>query len=182
MIPLRQIHIPTPCQASWDGMEGDAQKRFCTGCQKHVHNLSEMTGEQAQALLLVRAGEHVCVRFTPNAAGTPQTREDVTRTVRPWRRRLAVALSSVLAVALGGLNAGCGIVPVPAGLRALVSRLSPTSPMHTMGSISVSPPPSVTTMGSPAPFPAKPKAAKPAHAAHHAHHSSRQSHHKGVVK
>lgn len=113
MIPLPQIHIPTPCHESWEAMTGDARARFCTGCRKHVHNLSEMTRDEARTVL-ERAEEHICVRFFPGADGRPLTCEDrvpvlpvpdapVFRTNGP--RRLAAAASWVVAVLAAGL--GC---------------------------------------------------------------------------
>ena len=53
--PLDVIRVKTPCHESWDAMTGDAKTRFCSGCQRHVHNLSAMPREEAERLLW-RAG------------------------------------------------------------------------------------------------------------------------------
>ncbi|MDQ2686636.1 MAG: hypothetical protein M3Y28_02090 [Armatimonadota bacterium] len=108
MIPLKHIHVPTPCDESWEGMEGDAQARFCDSCRHRVHNLSEMTRDEAQALLNEAEGR-LCVRFVPNANGTPLTRDELAATQPArrfaWPRRWAAALSWTIAV----LTAGAGV-------------------------------------------------------------------------
>ncbi len=71
-IPLAQIPIAEPCSMDWNQMSGDAQKKFCQGCQKHVHNLSAMTRTAAEQLLCESAG-HLCIRYEFNANGTVKT-------------------------------------------------------------------------------------------------------------
>jgi hypothetical protein len=61
-MPLEVIRVEEPCKADWDAMTGDAARRFCAGCQKHVHNLSAMPREEAERLVCESAG-HLCVRF-----------------------------------------------------------------------------------------------------------------------
>lgn len=56
------ITVASPCAADWDSMAGSDQVRFCTHCEKHIHNLSEMT--RGEALRLVRSsGGNLCVRY-----------------------------------------------------------------------------------------------------------------------
>ncbi len=66
-ISLSQLSIKEPCHADWNAMTGDQSKRFCTGCQKHVHNLDTLTQPQIDALFEESAGK-LCVRYTPPAA------------------------------------------------------------------------------------------------------------------
>lgn len=47
----KQIPIEEPCHQDWEQLRGDERRRFCSQCDKHVHNLSAMTKAQAQALL-----------------------------------------------------------------------------------------------------------------------------------
>ena len=55
-MPLEVIRVDEPCKADWDAMTGDAARRFCAGCQKHVHNLSAMPREEAERLVCESAG------------------------------------------------------------------------------------------------------------------------------
>ena len=43
-------------------MEGDDQVHLCGGCRKSVYNLSEMTYDEAQAIVS-RLEDRLCVRF-----------------------------------------------------------------------------------------------------------------------
>jgi hypothetical protein len=61
-IPLTQIEIASPCDASWEDMSGDDRTRFCHHCHKNVYNLSALSGDAARALLQAR-GEDLCIRF-----------------------------------------------------------------------------------------------------------------------
>lgn len=74
-----QVHIDSPCHESWEGMAGDSERRFCGVCQKHVHNLSEMRHDDAQALLRASAGDNLCVRYSAEEDGTLRFRDLVPR-------------------------------------------------------------------------------------------------------
>lgn len=76
---MNQVPIDSPCHESWDAMAGDAERRFCGVCQKHVHNLSEMRHDEAQSLLRASGGEHLCVRYTAEEDGTLRFRDLVPR-------------------------------------------------------------------------------------------------------
>lgn len=43
-------------------MTGDDKRRFCEGCQLHVHNLSAMSHQEQQSLLS-KQGERQCVAY-----------------------------------------------------------------------------------------------------------------------
>ncbi|MBK7826687.1 hypothetical protein [Nannocystis sp.] len=73
------VTIDSPCHESWEAMQGDAARRFCGVCQKHVHNLSAMAHDEAQALLAAKAKEHLCVRYSSEADGTLRFRDLVPR-------------------------------------------------------------------------------------------------------
>lgn len=115
MIPLKQISVPTHCDEAWDGMAGDAQARFCESCSHHVHDLSQMSRAEAQALL-DRTQGRLCVRYVPDANGAPLTREDLTITSParrlPWPRRWAAAVSWVVAVLMTGAGVARAAVSV----------------------------------------------------------------------
>ena len=50
-------------------MEGDAARRFCGVCSKHVHNLSAMNVDDADELLRASAGQELCVRYQAESDG-----------------------------------------------------------------------------------------------------------------
>lgn len=60
-----EVPIPAPCPADWNAMTGDARKRFCSTCDKHVHDLSAMTERQAR----VAAKPGSCVRYAHDRFG-----------------------------------------------------------------------------------------------------------------
>lgn len=84
----RTVRIDTPCHESWDAMTGDSERRYCGVCEKHVHNLSAMNHDEAQALLTASAGEHLCVRYSAEADGALRFRDLVpkARLTRGLRR------------------------------------------------------------------------------------------------
>ena len=59
------IEIKSPCSESWDAMSGNKKMRFCSHCDKHVNNLSEMTRKQAMRLVRDSNGR-LCVRYVKN--------------------------------------------------------------------------------------------------------------------
>ena len=107
-ISLDLIEIASPCHVSWDEMTGDERSRFCRHCKLSVYNLSEMTRDEAEALIASREGR-ACVRLYRRADGTVLTR-DCPVGVRYLRQRFtrAVAALASLFVALlsGTLLAG----------------------------------------------------------------------------
>src|SRR3954468_24453473 len=70
--PLDVIRVQEPCHESWDAMAGDEKRRFCSGCRRHVHNLSAMPREEAERLICESAGR-LCVRYEESAGGVPVT-------------------------------------------------------------------------------------------------------------
>ncbi len=66
---LDNIRVAAPCGADWSRMEGDERVRACGDCQKNVYNLSGMTREEAEALILEKEGR-LCVRYYRRADGT----------------------------------------------------------------------------------------------------------------
>ncbi len=63
----KSLKIAEPCDASWDHMHGDEQRRFCDSCTKHVHHLSQMTRREAETLLTGQDG--LCVRYSYDTFG-----------------------------------------------------------------------------------------------------------------
>jgi hypothetical protein len=125
---LDDVRIASPCSASWDEMTGDARVRFCGKCAKNVYNLSEMTRDEAEALLAQseRAEARMCVRLYKRRDGTVLTADCPVGVKRKNIRR-------VVAVAAGTLGAGA-LASVAASFTMMGAR-APTERMGeaTMG-------------------------------------------------
>ena len=68
-VALDQIKVAAPCTAEWRFMLGNERVRFCGQCSQYVYNLSEMTREQVEDLVLRHEGR-LCVRFYRRRDGT----------------------------------------------------------------------------------------------------------------
>ncbi len=69
---LSTVRIASPCHADWDSMAGNHRQRFCSQCQRHVYNISEMTRREANRLLAKEEGG-ICARLYRRADGTVLT-------------------------------------------------------------------------------------------------------------
>jgi len=67
--PLDKIKVAAPCTADWRHMYGNERVRFCGQCSQNVYNLSALTREQAEDLILRHEGR-LCVRFYRRKDGT----------------------------------------------------------------------------------------------------------------
>jgi hypothetical protein len=59
---LDNIRVAAPCKEDWAGMQGDARVRHCLRCDQNVYNLSDMTRDEAESLILAKEGK-LCVRY-----------------------------------------------------------------------------------------------------------------------
>jgi hypothetical protein len=59
---LDNVTIASPCKEDWAQMTGDARVRHCLRCDQNVYNLSDMTREEAETLILEKEGK-LCVRY-----------------------------------------------------------------------------------------------------------------------
>ncbi len=100
---LDRIQVASPCNESWDTMTGNDQARFCGRCEKNVYNLSAMTREAAEALLVAKEGK-ACVRYFQRPDGTVLT-ADCPVGVRRKRVRMVAAVTAVTALAAGAMSA-----------------------------------------------------------------------------
>lgn len=69
---LDKIKVAAPCAANWHNMYGNDRVRFCGQCKLYVYNLSAMTKEQAEEVILGAEGK-LCVRFYQRKDGTMLT-------------------------------------------------------------------------------------------------------------
>ncbi|HVV84397.1 MAG TPA: hypothetical protein VHE35_15120 [Kofleriaceae bacterium] len=113
---LDNIRIASPCTAAWSAMVGDERVRHCGACDKDVFNLSAMTRDEAEALIVEKAGK-LCARYFQRADGTILLADCAVGVKRRRRRRLVAAGTAALLAASGGLYAmrGAAKVAVPDG-------------------------------------------------------------------
>jgi hypothetical protein len=71
-ITVDEIKIASPCDVPWSGMQGDQFVRSCDACEKNVYNLSLLTREEANTLILEKEGK-LCVRLFQRFDGTVLT-------------------------------------------------------------------------------------------------------------
>ena len=100
---LPNLRVAAPCTADWNAMTGDARVRACAQCNKHVYNLSEMTRDEAEALILAKEGR-LCVRYYKRLDGTILLK-DCTVGVKQRRRRRIVAGAAAMLAATGAFGA-----------------------------------------------------------------------------
>ena len=126
------IHLPLPCQESWDAMTPTADGRHCAACQKTVVDFTQKTDAEILALLAQAAGQ-TCGRFGNDQLNRPllAAASHSASRLSYWRAWLA------LAVAAWGLRAS----------SATASAHLPTSPHATHPRKKAGPPPARPTSG-----------------------------------
>ena len=102
--PLANITIASPCQADWNEMYGDNRKRFCGDCKLNVYNLSGMTRDEAETLIMNAEGR-LCVRFYKRADGSVITQDCPVGWAKVKQRAnvIATAFASILIALLTGV-------------------------------------------------------------------------------
>ncbi|HWN11395.1 MAG TPA: ankyrin repeat domain-containing protein [Pyrinomonadaceae bacterium] len=93
---LKNLSIPSPCEADWNSMKGNDQVRFCEHCELSVHNLSKMTRHQAERLVS-RANGRLCVQFVSGENGKPLLAEAGMKLHRISRRVSRIAAGAFTA-------------------------------------------------------------------------------------
>jgi hypothetical protein len=99
---LDQIRVASPCTADWTQMTGDERTRHCGECQKDVYNLSGMTREEAEALVIEHNGD-LCVRYYQRHDGTILLADCTVGVAHKRRHRRTAARAAALVA--GGLAA-----------------------------------------------------------------------------
>lgn len=99
---LPNLKVATPCSADWAAMSGDERVRACGSCNKHVYNISTLTREEAEALILEKEGR-LCVRYYQRHDGTILLK-DCSIGITQKRKRRVIAIGA-LALLGGGVFA-----------------------------------------------------------------------------
>ncbi len=97
---------------------GDDVVRHCRKCDKDVFNLSNMTRDEAEELIVATAG-NLCARYYQRADGSIMTSDCSVGVTRLRRRKLFAA----------------GVLAVAAGAGALTYELARAEREHTMGAV-----------------------------------------------
>jgi len=111
---LRSVQIAAPCPVPWDDMEGDGAVRRCKLCAKDVHDLSAMTADEAERVLVVSGGT-ACVRLYRRPDGTVMTSDCAkgVEQVRERRNERIFLVAAAAAVAAGAALANAVKDPPP---------------------------------------------------------------------
>lgn len=127
-ISLSVIKVASPCTASWDAMSGDDRTRFCGQCAQYVYNLSEMTRDEAEALILENEGK-LCVRYYKRADGTVMTKDCPVGWRAIQRRMLLIggAAGAVFVAAFGILTFGVFAASVRGNGRGGIEFVNPVA-------------------------------------------------------
>lgn len=117
---LSHVRVASPCPASWNSMTGDERVRFCDQCHLHVYNLSGLSREEAERLVLEREGR-LCVRFFQRADGTMLT-QDCPKGWRLVKRRAWQLLVRSAAIGVACFAGAIGLAAAPRGAGSLRMR------------------------------------------------------------
>jgi hypothetical protein len=93
--PLDSLEITSPCTVSWHRMKGSRSVRHCPACELNVYNISEMSREQARALI-ERVEGRVCLRLRRRRDGTLVTGDCWARIRAARRRGLLAAIGTTI--------------------------------------------------------------------------------------
>ena len=98
---LSGIRVASPCTVDWNAMTTvDERVRHCGSCKKNVYNLSSMTREEAETLLLAKEGR-LCVRYYQRNDGTILLKDCMIAPSAAKRRLIAAGAAALLATASG---------------------------------------------------------------------------------
>jgi hypothetical protein len=102
--PLNHLKIASPCRANWDEMYGDNRKRFCGECKLNVYNLSGMTRDDADALIINAEGR-LCVRYYMRPDGSVITEDCPVgwAKVKQRTKLMATAFASMIVALFSGV-------------------------------------------------------------------------------
>ena len=122
---LDNIRIASPCPADWEQMRGDDRVRACDQCQKNVYNLSELTRDEAEALIIEKNGD-LCGTYYQRKDGTILLKDCEIGVARNRKRKVIAAGAAAL---LGGA----------AGLFALAHRSKDEALQPMTGGLTIEP-------------------------------------------
>lgn len=103
---LQRIYVASPCNVPWESMQGDDHVRHCASCDKEVFDLSSLTRDEAEKLLIEKKGK-LCAQYYRRADGTVLTADcSVGVAKKKKARRKAAVVAGAFAAAAAGAIAG----------------------------------------------------------------------------
>ena len=103
---LQRIYVASPCNVPWESMQGDDHVRHCASCDKDVFDLSSLTRDEAEKLLIEKKGK-LCAQYYRRADGTVLTADcEVGVAKKKKARRKAAVVAGAFAAAAAGALAG----------------------------------------------------------------------------
>ena len=103
--PLDNVRVASPCSANWDEMYGNNRQRHCGECKLNVYNLSEMSKQEAENLIMNTEGR-LCARFYRRPDGTVITKDCPVgwQAFKKSMSRFWTATASIVLTALSGIG------------------------------------------------------------------------------
>lgn len=100
---LDSIAIPVPCPVPWEEMYGDHRTRFCNKCSQDVHDVSELTRDEA-VQLLTGGANLPCLRVYRRPDGRVMTSDCTTKRERVWKwlRRYSAPAAALFSLVVFG--------------------------------------------------------------------------------
>lgn len=102
---LARIRVATPCNADWSQMTqmaDDERVRHCAHCKKDVFNLSDMSREQAERLIIEKNGD-LCARYYQRTDGTVLLADCSVGIKQKRKTRVIAAGAAALLAGSGGM-------------------------------------------------------------------------------
>ena len=90
-----RVSFPKPCTEDWESMRPEGCNRFCARCEKTIHDLAQLTFEEAEKL--ARSADELCVRATLRTDGVVDLKPGLSA-----RRIIATVGASVGLLAASG--------------------------------------------------------------------------------
>jgi hypothetical protein len=141
---LPNIRVAAPCTADWNAMTGDERQRACGQCNKNVYNLSNMTRDEAEALIIAKEGK-LCVRYYQRTDGTIILKDCEVAISNRRKRRLIAAGAAALLAGGGGvammLRTKAKIAPAPQYPHYTMGAVAMPEPVEVKGEVAMPEPP-----------------------------------------
>lgn len=127
---LDRLRVAKACDESWEQMRGTNQVRFCSHCEKSVHNLSAMTRRDAERLV-ANSGGSLCIRYVSTPARRVVTLDAPTHAlVRRVSRLTAGAFTAALAMTTASAQSAQTSPPPVASAEATIqNQIAPQMPL-----------------------------------------------------
>ena len=129
---LDRLVIGSPCPASWEGMEGDRARRFCSECKRHVFDFERMTPREIRARVEAERGR-LCARITRREGRISVLEEPapvpVAEPVPTMADRRASSIAATLVTAwlgAGAVYAQTSCAPIPSVVPPAVADMRPS--------------------------------------------------------